>query len=63
MKDPDGVLLRLAMSMFLGETCQGCGKPFDTLESLKDAVWWPHDDGRVGHKECFEAARAAGGGE
>jgi len=61
MKDPDGLLLRMALSMYLGERCQGCGKIFDTVESLDDTVWWPHDGGRIGHKTCFEADQAKGG--
>jgi len=57
-------LVRLAMSMYTGEKCQGCGKTFDTVESLHDSVWWPWKEGRVGHKACYEKANAAitGGG-
>ena len=63
LEDPDGSLLRLAASMYLGETCQGCGKTFETFESLENAVWWPHDGGRIGHRECYEAAKAGGESE
>jgi len=51
-----GPLVRFAMSMYTGEKCQGCGKTFDTVESLHDSVWWPWAEGRVGHKACYEKA-------
>lgn len=51
-------LVRFAMSMYTGEKCQGCGKTFDTVESLRDSVWWPWKEGRVGHKACYEKANA-----
>ena len=49
-------LVRFAMSMYLGEKCQGCGKTLDTVDSLRDSVWWPWKEGRVGHKACYEKA-------
>ena len=51
-------LVRLALSMYLGEECQGCHKTFDTLESLTGSVWWPWEKGRIGHKACYEQANA-----
>jgi hypothetical protein len=50
-------LLRLILSTYLGDTCQGCGQTFNTLQDMKDSVWWPHEKGRIGHRRCFEAAR------
>ena len=47
-------LLKVALGMYLGEKCQGCGKAFETLGDLENAVWWPWDGGRVGHKSCFD---------
>ena len=49
-------MLNLLMTPYLGEKCQGCGKAFETIDQLREAVWWPHDGGRVGHKTCFAAA-------
>jgi hypothetical protein len=53
-------LVRMALSMYLGEECQGCHKTFDPLESLNDSVWWPWEKGRIGHKSCYEQANARG---
>lgn len=53
MKDSDAIL-KIVLSAYLGEKCQGCGQRFETIDSLKDSVWWPWDEGRIGHKECFE---------
>ena len=50
--------LRLALSFYIGEVCQGCGRSFDTIESLENAVWWPWEKGRVGHKECFDTGKS-----
>jgi hypothetical protein len=49
--------LRLALSCYVGEKCQGCGNAFASIEEIKNtnAVWWPHDGGRIGHKKCFDA--------
>ena len=44
----------MALSMYLGEECQGCGKVYETLEELKDTVWWPWEKGRIGCKGCFD---------
>lgn len=52
--DTDEALLKLGMSQFLGEECQGCGKIFMTFDDLKDTVWWPWDGGRIGHDECYK---------
>lgn len=48
-------LVRLCLSAYLKEECQGCHKTFDTLDELMDAVWWPWEKGRVGHKACYQA--------
>ena len=47
-------VFKMALSMYLGEVCQGCNKSFDTEEDLKSAVWWPWEKGRIGHKDCFK---------
>lgn len=49
-------LLKLCLSAYVGETCQGCGKTFDNIDQVKESVWWPHDGGRLGHPKCFAAA-------
>jgi hypothetical protein len=48
---------RLVFGTYRGETCQGCGKTINTFQEMTDAVWWPHEKGRIGHKRCFDAAR------
>mgnify|MGYP001610845784 CR=1 FL=1 len=47
-------LVRLALSMYLGEKCI-CGHKFTTLDELNGTVWFPHDTGRITHKECYDA--------
>lgn len=57
--DDDGkqAVLRLAMSMYLGETCPYCMVKFDTLDDLKSSVWnGPTEYGRIAHGDCFFAA-------
>jgi len=51
-------LLRLALAMYVGEKCQGCGHEFASPDDLvtREVVWWPHDGGRVGCKTCYESA-------
>lgn len=44
---------RSALAMYIGERCKGCGKTFEDVESLRGAVWWPWEEGRVAHKDCF----------
>jgi hypothetical protein len=46
-------LLWLAVSAYLGEKCQGCGRQFKTLASMVGSVWWPHENGRIGHELCY----------
>jgi hypothetical protein len=53
-------LVRMALSMYLGEECQGCHKTFDTLESLMGSVWWPWRKGRIGHRVCYDHANYQG---
>ena len=48
-------LLKLALGTYVGEKCKICGKTFDTIESLNDAVWaGPHEHGRIACKACWE---------
>lgn len=57
----DNPLLRIALSMYTGEACRRCGIVFDTVESLKDAVYaGPYEAGqsRVMHKACWQAHTA-----
>lgn len=56
--DNRDTLLRLALSMYLGERCKYCNATFQTLDDLKDAVWAGyHDGGRLAHESCFKAAQ------
>ena len=52
---------QLCFGAYLGEICQGCGKPIDSFEDMMRTVWWPHEKGRIGHKRCYLAALAAKG--
>ena len=45
-------LIKLAMSVYLGEKCV-CGHKFKTLDELKEIVWFPHNGGRIAHKKCY----------
>jgi len=47
-------LLDLLVGAYVGEKCQGCKKTFETIEELKTAVWWPWEEGRAAHKECYQ---------
>lgn len=47
-------MIRLCAIGYFGSTCLGCGKPLNTMEEINNSVWWPHDNGDVGHKECYE---------
>ena len=48
-------VLRLALSMYLGERCKYCGVTFATLDDLHDTVFAGyHQWGRLAHKECWD---------
>ncbi|NLH78496.1 MAG: hypothetical protein GX465_15805 [Acidobacteria bacterium] len=48
-------LVRLAMSMYLGERCKYCGREFATLDDLRDAVWvGQHEHGSLAHEDCYQ---------
>ena len=51
-------LLGFCMSAYVGEKCQGCGKTFESIQEIEDreAVWWPHEEGRIGCKDCYTKA-------
>ena len=52
-------MLRLALSMYLGEACKYCGVVFETLEDLNEAVYAGyHERGRLAHKACWDANNA-----
>jgi hypothetical protein len=60
----EGVMIKddfmtIALLAYTGEICQGCGKSFDTIEDIKqgEAVWWPWEKGRIGHKACYEVSK------
>jgi len=47
--------VKLALSMYLGESCKYCGKKFETLESLENTVYAGyHSKGRIACKECWD---------
>ena len=46
----------LAMSMYLGERCAYCGRLYETLDDLKETVWYgPHEHGRLACESCWKA--------
>jgi hypothetical protein len=50
-------LVKVALSMYLGETCPYCLIEFQTLEQLSEAVWNGYTDyGRIAHGSCFHLA-------
>ena len=52
---PHDELLKIAMSMYLGERCKFCGKTYNTLDDLKQTVWAGyHEHGRLACKECWD---------
>jgi hypothetical protein len=52
-------LTKLALSMYLEETCPYCLRQFETLEDLNDAVYNGYTQyGRIAHKVCFDKAKA-----
>lgn len=55
-------VFRVALSMYLGETCPYCLKSFTTLEDLHEAVYNGYTDyGRIAHKNCFDKAHEKDG--
>ena len=50
-------MAKIALSMYLGETCPYCMKSFETMGDLNDAVWNGYTEhGRIAHNQCFFAA-------
>jgi hypothetical protein len=53
-------LVRVCMSMHLGECCKYCGREYKTLDDLKDTVWaGEHAKGRLACKACWDASHTA----
>jgi len=47
-------LLKLAMSMYLGEKCKYCWKEYKTLDDLKTTVFAGyHENGRLACEKCW----------
>jgi len=47
-------LVKLALSMYLGEQCKYCGRTYETLEDLQDTVFVGyHDHGRLACGTCW----------
>lgn len=50
-------MVKVALSMYLGESCPYCLRMFATLDDLKDSVWNGYTEyGRIAHKDCFHKA-------
>lgn len=50
-------MLKLALSMYLGETCPYCMVKFETLDDLHGSVWnGPTEYGRIAHGDCWRKA-------
>lgn len=47
-------VFQAAMSMYLGERCAYCERIYTALDDLKDAVWCPHEHGRLACKSCWD---------
>jgi hypothetical protein len=52
-------MVDVALSMFIGDKCKGCGKTLDTKEEVKESVGWIWEHGRVGHEDCYKSAHPA----
>ena len=53
------VAVNLALAMYLGEQCKYCGKVYETLDDLKDAVYAGyHEHGRLACQSCWSANNA-----
>lgn len=52
----DDAILKVCLSMYLGEQCQGCGRVYESLHDLYECevVWWPWDRGRIGCLTCYQ---------
>ena len=52
-------MLRLALSMYLGERCKFCGKEYKVIEDLSDTVFAGyHKHGRLACKLCWDKQTA-----
>ena len=48
-------VLRMALSMYLGERCKFCGVTFATIDDLDSTVYAGcHQWGRLAHKACWD---------
>ena len=48
-------VLKITLSMYLGERCKYCGVTFESLDDLKTSVYaGPHQWGRLAHKSCWD---------
>ena len=54
-----GAVSEFMYSMYLGEKCPFCGRVFDTVEDLQDAVWCPSTDGRIACQLCWDKATSS----
>lgn len=56
-EENEDYLVKVALSMYLGEKCKYCLREFETLEDLKDSVYAGyHEHGRIACKSCWEEA-------
>jgi hypothetical protein len=47
-------MVRLALSMYLGEKCKYCLRQYTTLEDLENTVWAGyHEHGRLACQSCW----------
>lgn len=59
---PDNIdpIVRLALSMYLGEQCKYCGKVYEELDDLHTTVFAGyHEHGRLACKACWDANNPA----
>ena len=57
--DSQSDMLRMALSMYLGEKCNYCGVTFRTINDIKSTVWAGcHQWGRLAHKTCWDKNNA-----
>ena len=48
-------MVKLALSMYLGEHCKYCDREFETLVDLEDSVYAGyHDRGRLACQKCWD---------
>ena len=47
-------VVKIALSMYIGERCKFCGKEYKTLEDLQDTVYvGDHEHGRLACASCW----------